>query len=220
MNQIDILVLVFILFGGWLGSLRSIVSNFISFAGTTLGLAMASLYGSSLTNFWSFLFQRVSISSRWLPIWATTATTNTTNWQQAARIWLDDLLWPASLKQWVAYSWQQLAMDSSFMEWVQVVEQAFWRALSNVCSFLTVIIVVKILVTALAKLSLRLACSDRLGAKWPGFLVGALQSAILVFLIVALAIPFLLLSERTTPMLWPSFTFTLVKTILEHFIVI
>ena len=200
MNQIDILVLVFILFGGWLGSLRSIVSNFISFAGTTLGLAMASLYGSSLTNFWSFLFQRVSISSRWLPIWATTATTNTTNWQQAARIWLDDLLWPASLKQWVAYSWQQLAMDSSFMEWVQVVEQAFWRALSNVCSFL--------------------ACSDRLGAKWPGFLVGALQSAILVFLIVALAIPFLLLSERTTPMLWPSFTFTFVKTILEHFIVI
>lgn len=220
MNQIDILVLVIILFGGWLGSLRSIVRNFIGFAGTVLGLAIASLYGNSLTKLWSFLFQKMTINPRWLPIWATTASTSTANWQNAARTWLDELLWPTSLKQWVVDSWQQLAIDSSFTEWVQVVEQAFWRGLSNVCSFLAVILLVKILVTAIAKISLQLAYSDRSGAKWPGFLIGALQSAILIFLIVALAIPFLILSERTTPMLWPSFTFAFVKKILEHFIVI
>lgn len=219
MNQIDLIVLIFILFGGWLGSLRSMARNFISFASTILGLAVASLYGNSLASFWSRLFQPLSISSQWLPVWATTASTNSANWQQAALSWLDELPWPGSLKQWIATSWEQLAANSDFVEWGQVVEQAFWRGLTNVCSFLTVMLLVKLLVAVLAKISLRLAYNDKFGVSWPGFLVGALQSAILVFLIVALAIPFLLLSERTTPMLWPSFTFAFVRRLLEHFIV-
>lgn len=219
MNQIDLLVIVLIFCGGWLGSLRSMARNFISFASTILGLAMASLYGNSLVDLWSRFFQPLSITSQWLPTWATTASTNSVHWQQAAQRWLEELPWPSSFKQWIATSWEQLASNSDFVAWGQVVEQAFWRGLTNVCSFLTVMLLVKLVVTFLAKVSLSLAYNDKFGARWPGFLIGALQSAILVFLIVALAIPFLLISERTTPMLLPSFTFAFVRRLLEHFIV-
>ncbi|NLW16412.1 MAG: hypothetical protein GX033_01965 [Firmicutes bacterium] len=219
MNQIDLLAIIFILFGGWLGSLRSLARNFIGFASTTIGLALASLYGSSLVDFWTRLLQPLSISSHWLPQWAAMASTNSVNWQQAAYIWLEQLPWPENFKGWIVTSWGQLAANSDFMEWGRVVEQAFWRSLTNVCSFLTVMLLVKLVVTLIARFSLRLAFYDKFTVSWPGFLVGALQSAILVFLVAAIAVPFLLLSERTTPMLSPSFTFTLVRRMLEHFIV-
>lgn len=219
MNQIDLLVLIFILFGGWLGSMRGIARNFISFASTILGLALASLYGNSLVGFWSRLFQPLSISNQWLPQWATMASTNSVHWQQAAQDWLQQLPWPDNFKQWIATSWEQLAVSGDLAQWGQVVEQAFWRGLTNVCSFLTVMVLTKLVVTFLARISLRLAYFDRDTVSWPGFMIGALQSAILVFLVAALAIPFMLLSERTTPMLSPSFTFTFVRRLLEHFIV-
>lgn len=219
MNQIDVLVIAFILFGGWLGSLHSMARNFISCASTILGLALASLYGNSLAGFWSRLLQPLSISNQWSPLWAIAASTNSVHWQQAARSWLAELPWPQNLKQWILASWEQLAANSDMLEWGQVVEQAFWYTLTNVCSFLTVMLVVKIIVTLLAKFSLRLAYNDKFGVRWPGFVVGAVQSAILVLLIVAVAVPFLLISERTTPMLSPSFTFTFVRRLLEHLIV-
>lgn len=219
MSQIDLLVIILILCGGWLGSLRSMARNFTSCASTILGLAIASLYGNSLVGLWSRCFRPLSISSQWLPTWATTASTNSAHWQQAALLWLEELPWPGSFKQWIATSWEQLAANSDVAAWGQVVEQAFWRGLTNVCSFLTVMLLVKLVVAFLAKISLRLAYNDKFGTRWPGFLIGALQSAILVFLIVALAMPFLLISERTTPMLWPSFTFAFVKRLFGHFIV-
>lgn len=219
MNQIDVLVITVIIFGGWLGSLHSMARNFINFASTILGLALASLYGPSLVGLWSRLLQPLSLNNQWSPLWAVTASTNSIHWQHAAHNWLVDLPWPQNLKQWILTSWEQLAANNDMLEWGRVVEQAFWQALTNVCSFLTVILLVKIIVTFLAKLSLRLAFNDKFGARWPGFVIGAVQSAILVFLVVAVAIPFLLLSERTTPMLAPSFTFTFVRRILEHFIV-
>ncbi len=219
MNQIDLLVLVFILFGGWLGSLRGFARSFTGFASTIMGLAVASLYGGSLAVFWEHLLRPLAISSEWLPQWVTMASTNSAQWQLAAYSWLEQVPWPSSFKQWIIASWQQLAASGELSQWGQVVEQAFWRCLTNVCSFLTVMLLTKLVVTILARISLRLACydTDRLGL--PGFVIGAVQSAILVFLVAALAVPFMLISERTTPMLSPSFTFTFVCRLLEYFIV-
>lgn len=220
MNQLDLLVLLFIFLGGWLGSLRNIAKNFISFASTMIGLAMASLYGGLFSGLWATFFGMATISERWLPVWATTVSANTGNWQQSAVGWLNDLAWPANYKQWVIDSWQQLGPNGSFNEWAKIVEQAFWRSLSNVCSFLTIILLVKLAVTILAKFSLRIASSDQQArTTLGGFCIGALQGALLVLLVVAFAIPFLIISDRMMPMLQPSFTFTLVKRVMEYFIV-
>ncbi|NLY54486.1 MAG: CvpA family protein [Firmicutes bacterium] len=219
MNQIDIIVLIFVLFGGWLGYQRGIARAFVGFASTILGFGVASLYGNSFTAPWLRVFQGLAPSFRLEADWATMSSTNV-NWQQAAYSWLDELPWPANLKQWVINSWQHLASDSTFAEWGHVVEQAFWQGLANICSFLTIMIIVKLVVGLIAKLSLRLAFNERRRALWPGFVAGILQSVLLVFLIVALALPFLVISERTTPMLRPSFTFTLVQRILANFIAI
>jgi hypothetical protein len=219
MNQIDILVFAFVLFGGWLGSLKGRARAFTDAAGTVVGFGLASLYSQRLASLlWRWLqpaAQRFSAQ----PAWVAAASTHT-NWQQAAYSWLDDLLWPDNLKRWIASTWQQLSGDGSLYQWGQVVEQAFWQGLANVCSFLLVMILVKLVVAGLAHFSLRLAMAEKDRATWPGFAVGVLQSALLVFLLVALAIPFLILGEQAAPMLQTSITVHFVTKILETLIVI
>lgn len=218
MHQIDILVLLFLLGGGWLGSLRSLAQNFIVFAGSLLSVAVASLYGDSLFFLYNRLFENMSLAQAWQPLWAATASTNSAHWQLTALAWLQELPWPIHFKLWVQNAWQQLGADADLSAWTGAVEAAFWRGLANICSFLTIMLLVKFVVTIVARISLKMAYTEKEGAAWPGFFIGLLQSFIMIFLIVALVIPFLIIGERTAPMFWPSFTFSFVRNILERFL--
>lgn len=215
MNQIDLLAVTFLIFGGWLGSFKGRVKSFINFAGVVLGIAVALLYSSTLAPVWIRLLQAMGKHFDLALPWATTASTNA-GWQQSASVWLTELLWPAGMKQWIAEAWSRLPLSSSVAEWYRVVEEAFIRGLGNICAFLTVLVLVKVIITLLVSLTMSWAIEHEDKSRSFGFCVGLAQSALLVFIIMALMFPLLALSEQTSllSLLDSSYVFRLVHILM------
>lgn len=218
MNQIDLMVAACILFGGWLGSLQGVTKNFISLAATTLGIGAACLYGGRLAN--PLESRLAQVAGRFViePAWAATASTSS-GWQQSAQLWLNDLLWPERLKAFVAQLWSQLPSQAVFTDWVDIVRQAFLRGLGNVCAMLTIVLLVRLLVAAVANISLKPGLGDGQRSPWLGFLAGSLQSTLMIFLVLALLVPFLALMDQTAlpQALHSSASFSIVLRLLQSF---
>ena len=216
MTKIDTLAVLLLFMGGWLGSLRNSTRNFIAFSGTMLALATAGLYGNYLQGVWSSLLRPFSLSYHWSPPWVLTVSNNSPVWQQTLDTWFRDLPWPVQLKQGLAAVWEGLLVPNNFSSLKAGVEAAFWRGLTGICSLLTVIVITKGIITWLAHFSLRPALGEPGAAGWSGFFIGLAESALLVFLAAALAIPFLIFCDPTLSVN-SSFTFSLVNRLLALF---
>ncbi len=215
MNHIDLLVVAFLLFGGWLGSLKGRVKSFIDFAGSILGIGVAFLYGTALAPLWTRMLKEAGRHFDLALPWATTASTNA-SWQQSAFTWLNELLWPGSMKQWIAEAWDKLPLGSSVADWYRVVEDAFVQGLGNICAFLTMMVLVKLVITLLAGFTMSWAIEHQDKSRSFGFCVGLVQSATLVFIIMALMIPLLALTEQTSilSVLRTSYVFRFVQVMM------
>ncbi len=191
MNQVDLVVLTFILFGGWLGAVKGSVRAFVSLAGTVLGLAVAGLYAPHLANVWGRLFalaaERVTLQFPWVA-----AVSTQTAWRQSANIWLNDLLWPIGLKRLIAQGWGLLPDGETLVGFTKVVERGFFLALANICAFITLLLLSKAAVAVVTGISFRLVMSERQSLSPAGLLVGMLQNLILVVAVLALLVPFFL----------------------------
>jgi len=191
MNQVDLVVLTFILFGGWLGAVKGSVRAFVSLAGTVLGLAVAGLYAPLVANTWerffSFVAERVSLQFPWVA-----AVSTQTAWQQSAHIWLRDLLWPIGLKRLIAEGWRLLPDGETLAGFTRVVERGFFLALANICAFITLLLLSKAAVAVVTGISFRLVLSERQSLSPVGLFVGMLQNLILVIAVLALLVPFFL----------------------------
>lgn len=196
MNQIDLVILAFLLFGGWLGAIKGPLRASAGMVGTVCGFALASLYASRLVPVWSRLLlivsRRVSLQVPWVASASTQAV-----WRQTAHSWLTDLLWPSSLKQLVLNAWNGLPPGETIAGWAKVVEEGFFFALANICAFITVLLVSKLLISLIYGISLRLALPVRQRLSAVGFLVGLLQNSLLVLVVLAFLVPFFLWIGQT-----------------------
>lgn len=210
--NLDVVVLIFVLCGGWLGAVKGPTRAFIGLSGTVLGLALASLYGSRLVSLWdnilSVVAKRISLQ---LP-WASTVSTQSA-WRQSAYSWLNELLWPNSLKQWIAVTWGKLPPGETIAAWGKVIERGFFFALANICAFITVLVLTKVTVSLICSTSFRFALSERQPLSKIGFIVGLMQSSLLVIVILALLVPFFLWVSQVpfAQMLQPSLAFRAVE---------
>ncbi len=204
MNQVDLVVFTFILFGGWLGAVKGSVRAFVGLSSTVLGLAVASLYGARLVLPWysalALVVRKMQLQLPWVA-----AVSTQTAWQQAAHHWLDDLLWPQSLKDLVADGWAGLPAGEGIIAFSEAVEQSFVLALANICALIFLLLLTKTVVALISGVTLRIAISDPQALSPAGFCVGLVQSSILVLVALALLVPFFLwvgqvpLSETLQP---------------------
>lgn len=216
MNQVDLVVLAFICFGGWIGALRGTVKSFIGFSGSMVGIGLAMLYSAHFAPFWQRLISNFSDHLIVRLPWAAPAAGGSL-WQQSAYVWLDELFWPEHLKAIIGSSWAQLAAGS-VQDWSEIVQGLLIRCLGNICAFLTVMVVAKAVVSLLANLSLKLAFEPSGKPTVPGFAVGMLQSVLIVVAALAVVIPLLALIEQAGMLghIQSSFTLNLVRAILER----
>lgn len=212
MNQIDLTLLAFVLCGGWLGAVKGSTKAFVGLSGTILGLALAGLYGSRLVSLWNNILSvaatRVSLQLPWVSEVSTQSA-----WRQSAYSWLNDLLWPNSLKQWIAVTWGKLPPGETIAAWWKVIERGFFFALANVCAFITVLVLTKAIVSFVCSASFRFALFEKQSLSPIGFIVGLLQSSLLVIVILALLVPFFLWIGQVpfAQMLQPSLAFRAVE---------
>lgn len=191
MNQVDLVVLTFVLFGGWLGAIKGSIRAFISLAGTVLGLAVAGLYAPQLSLIWERVFARAAARASLQFPWVAAVSTQTA-WQQSAHGWLNDLLWPVGLKRLIAAGWGLLPEGEALAGFAKVVERGFCLALANICAFVALLLLCKAVVALVAGVSFRLVLVERQTLSAVGLVVGLLQNLILVVTLLALLVPFFL----------------------------
>lgn len=191
MNQVDLVVLTFVLFGGWLGAVKGSVRAFVSLSGTILGLAIAGLYGSHLAMIWGSFFLRAAERVTLQFPWVAAASTQTA-WRQSAFYWLNELPWPIGLKRLIAQDWGLLPDGEQIAAFAKVVERGFFLALANICAFITLLLVCKTVVALVTGVSLRFALAERQALSPVGFAVGLVQNLVLAVVVLALLVPFFL----------------------------
>jgi hypothetical protein len=221
MNQVDAVVLACLLFGGFVGAVKGPMRAFAGFSGTVLGFALAGLYASRLVPVFGRLFQTVrGYVSLQVP-WVATVSTQAT-WSQSAYGWLGELAWPESLKDWIAAAWGKLPPGETMAAWAQVVENGFFFALANICAFVTILLLTRVMVSLLYNSYWRLTGVNQAGLSPVGFLVGLLQSFMLVLLVLAVLVPFFLWvgQAQIAPLLQSSVTLRAVFWLWNSILVI
>ncbi|MGI6359204.1 MAG: hypothetical protein ACOX2K_11095 [Bacillota bacterium] len=191
MNQVDLVVLTFVLFGGWLGAVKGPLRAFVSLSGTVMGLAVASLYGAKVVTPWyNALAMTVGKMQLEFP-WVAAVSTQTA-WQQSAHYWLDDLVWPHSLKRLVADGWARLPSGEGIIAFSEAVERSFVVALANISALIFLLLLTKAVVALISGITFRIALSETQALSPVGFIAGLVQSCILVLIALALLVPFFL----------------------------